>query len=93
LRIADIFGPDKGWRQGIYDYAMKSLHDDGEMQDPETWFSPEEVDDDEAWLFDDDGAVPLFGHRERSMVGASADATIPYDELQRFVKPGSALAP
>ena len=91
LRIEHIFRTDKDWQQGIYDYAMKDLREQGDTQNPESWFSSAEVADDEAWLFDDDGAVVLFGHGERSMVGASADASIPYDVLQPFLRPDTPL--
>jgi uncharacterized protein len=90
LRLADIFGKEKDWQQGIYDYAMKDLHEGGDMQDPERWFDRAEVDDDEAWLFNDDGAVLLFGHGERSMVGASAEVAIPYDVLEPYLQPAAA---
>jgi uncharacterized protein YecT (DUF1311 family) len=90
LRLADIFDKEKDWRQGIYDYAMKDLHEGGDIQDPERWFDRAEVDDDEAWLFNDDGAVVLFGHGERSMVGASAEVAIPYDALEPFLQPAAA---
>jgi uncharacterized protein len=90
LRLADIFSQEKDWRQGIYDYAMKDLHEGGDIQDPERWFDRAEVDDDEAWLFNDDGAVLLFGHGERSMVGASAEVAIPYDVLEPFLQPAAA---
>jgi hypothetical protein len=91
LRIADIFDPDKDWQQGVYDYAMKHLREQGEIHDPESWFTNEAVDDDDAWLFDDDGALLLLGHGERSMAGASADVPIPYDVLQPFLRPGAAV--
>ena len=87
LRIADIFRSDRDWRQAIYDLAMKHIHEDGDFQDPESAFGPSDIDDDEAWLFDDDGAVLLLGHLERSMVGASAEVAIPYNELQPFLRP------
>ncbi len=92
LRIADIFDPGKDWQQGVYDQAMKYLHEQGETHDPESWFNSEAVDDDDAWLFDDDGALLLLGHDERSMVGASADVPIPYEDLQPFMRPASPLA-
>jgi uncharacterized protein len=92
LRIADIFRTDQNWQQGVYDLAMKVLRDGGDIKDPESWFNREDVDDDDAWLFDDDGAVLLFGHRERSMVGASAEAPIPYGELQPFLRPDAPMA-
>lgn len=93
LRIADIFSPDKDWQQVIYDAAMKYLNEQGDVSKPESWFNSEQVDDDDAWLFDDDGAVLLFGHWERSMVGASADVPIPYDVLQPLLRAGVQLAP
>ncbi len=92
LRNADIFRPDKDWQQGVYDYAMKHLGDQGNFQKPESWFGTEDVDDDDAWLFENDGALLLLGHGERSMVGASAEVPIPYDVLQPFLRPDSPLA-
>jgi uncharacterized protein len=92
LRMSDIFvkGPD--WQQAVYAAAMKAVREQGEIHDPESWFNSDAVDDDDAWLFDDDGAVLLLGHGERSMVGASADASIPYDVLQPFFRPDAPMA-
>ena len=87
LRTADIFRPDRDWQQGIYDYAIKEIREEGEIQKPESWFSRDEVDDDDAWLFDDEEATLLLGHGERSMVGASSDVSIPYEALQPFLRP------
>jgi uncharacterized protein len=92
LRMADIFRPDANWQRAIYDYAMKSIRDDGEIKDPENWFPLEAVVDDDAWLFEDDGAVLLFGHGERSMVGASAEVTIPDEVLQPLLRPDAPMA-
>jgi uncharacterized protein len=93
LSLDDIFDPKQDWQQIIYDYAMKSLHEGGDISNPENWFSSPEVVDDDAWLFDADGAVLLFGHGERSMVGASADVPIPYDVLQPLLRPGTPVIP
>lgn len=86
LHVTDFFRPDLNWRQLLYDLVMKHIRDDGDFQDPESTFSPSEIDDDEAWLFNDDGAVLLLEHGERSMVGASVEVSIPYDELQPFLR-------
>ena len=83
LRTADIFESDTDWQQGIYDYAMKDLREQGDIAAPESWFSRAEVDDDEAWVFDGEAATLLLGHGERSMVGASADVSIPYEVFSR----------
>ena len=91
LHLADIFSKEKDWQQSIYDYAIKDIREAGDIQDPERWFNSGEVDDDEAWLFNDDDAVLLFGHGERSMVGASAEVSIPYDALQPFLQPAAAI--
>ena len=93
LRTGDLFSSDKDWRQGIYNFAMKSLREEGEISKPESWFSSDAVDDDDAWLFDDDGAVLLLGHGERSLAGVSADVTVPYDELRPFLRPDAPIAP
>ena len=86
LHLTDIFRPDQDWRKPLYDIAMKHIHEDGDFQDPENTFDTSAIDDDDAWLFDDDGAVLLLGHGERSMVGASVEVSIPYDELQPFLR-------
>jgi hypothetical protein len=65
---------------------MKQLQEDGSISKPETWFSVGEVDDDDAWLFDDEEATLLLGHGERSMVGASVEVPIPYEVLQPFLR-------
>jgi hypothetical protein len=93
LRIADIFSPDKDWRQGIYAFAMKSLREAGEIENPESWFSSDDVNDDDALLFDDDGAVLLLGHGERSLAGASADVTIPDDVLRPYLRSDAPISP
>ena len=93
LHIADLFSADKDWQQGIYDYAMKDIHEQGDFQEPEKFFGSADVDDDDAWLFDDDGALLLLGHGERSMVGASAEVPIPYQVLQPFLRPDVVVRP
>jgi uncharacterized protein len=90
LRLVDLFRSDKDWKQVTYDFAMKSLRE-GDMHEPEQFFDAAQVDDDEAWLFDDDGATLLLGHGERSMVGASAVVSIPYDVLQPFLRPDAPI--
>jgi uncharacterized protein len=92
LRIADLFRSDRDWQQAIYDLAMQHIHAAGDIQDPESAFAPSSIDDDDAWLFDADGAVLLLGHGERSMVGASADVAFPYDELQPFLRSDAPVA-
>ena len=90
LRVIDIFLKQPDWQQSIYAFAMKAVREQGDIHDPESWFNSDAVDDDDAWLFDDDGAVLLLGHGERSMVGASADAAIPYDVLAAVLAAGCA---
>jgi uncharacterized protein len=92
LRVSDIFLKEPGWQQAIYSLAMKAVREQGDINNPESWFNDGAVDDDDAWLFDDDGAVLLLGHGERSMVGASADAAIPYDAMRPFVRPDAPMA-
>jgi uncharacterized protein len=91
LRVIDIFLKEPGWQQTVYALAMKAVRERGDINNPESWFNSATVDDDDAWLFDDDGAVLLLGHGERSMVGASADAVIPYDVLQPFLQPDAPM--
>lgn len=91
LRVSDIFLKEPGWQQAVYALAMKAVREQGDIQDPESWFNSDAVDDDDAWLFDDDSAILLLGHGERSMVGASADASIPYDILQPFLRPDAPM--
>jgi uncharacterized protein len=86
LRVTDIFLKEAGWQQSVYAFAMKEVREQGDIREPESWFNSDAVDDDDGWLFDDDSAVLLLGHGERSMVGASADAAIPYDVLQPFFR-------
>jgi len=90
LRLVDLFRSDRDWKQAVYDFAMKSLRE-GDVHEPEHLFDAEQVDDDEAWLFDDDGATLLLGHGERSMAGASAEVAIPYDVLQPFLRPDAPI--
>ena len=92
LRVIDIFLKEPDWQQAVYAFAMKAVREQGDIHDPESWFNSDAVDDDDAWLFDDDSAVLLLGHGERSMVGASADAPIPYDILQPFFRPDAPMA-
>jgi len=92
LRVSDIFLKEPDWRQALYALAMKAVREQGDIHDPDSWFNSDAVDDDDAWLFDDDGAVLLLGHGERSMVGVSADAPIPYDVLQPFLQPTAPMA-
>lgn len=93
LRTADLFNSGTDWQQGIYDFAMKSLREEDEIKNPESWFSSGTVNDDDAWLFDDDGAVLLLGHGERSLAGASGEVTIPYDVLLPFLRSDAPIVP
>jgi hypothetical protein len=86
LRIADIFTPDQNWQQVIYAYAMKEIREENDIKDPETWFTLEEVNDDDAWLFDDEQVTLLLGHGERSLVAASADVSVPYEVFRAFLR-------
>jgi hypothetical protein len=92
LRVIDIFRKEPDWQQAVYAAAIKAVREQGEIRDPESRFNSDAVDDDDAWLFDDDGAVLLLGHGERSTVGASADAAIPYDTLQPLFRPDAPMA-
>jgi uncharacterized protein len=92
LRVIDIFLKEPDWPQAIYSLAMQAVREQSDIGNPESWFNIDAVDDDDAWLFDDDGAVLLLGHGERSMVGASADAPISYDVLQPFLRPDAPMA-
>ena len=91
LHVADIFKPDQDWQQAVVAYAIKYIHENEDMRDPESFVHTDDVEDDEAWLFDDDGAVLLLGHGERSMVGASVDVPIPYDVLAPYVRADAPL--
>jgi len=86
VRVHDIFHPDRDWQQAVYDYAMHQLQEAGEISNPESWFTQAEVDDDDAWLFNDEEAMLMLGHGERSLAGASAEVTIPYDFLRPFLR-------
>jgi uncharacterized protein len=90
-RIANVFRPDQSWQQAVVDYALKYIHEHDDIQDPESFVRPEDVEDDDVWLFDEDGAVLLLGHGERSMVGASDDVPIPYEFLAPYLAPTTPL--
>ena len=92
LRVIDLFLKGTDWQQAVYAFAMKAVREQGDIHDPESWFNSDAVDDDDAWLFDDDGAILLLGHNERSMVGVSADASIPYDVLRPLFRPDAPIA-
>jgi uncharacterized protein len=91
LRLADIFRSDRDWQQAIYDYAMKQIREAGEISEPSGWFNVHELDDEDAWLFDDEEATLLLGHGERSLAGASADVSISYDVLKPFLREDAPL--
>jgi hypothetical protein len=91
IKVADLFRPDLDWRRAIMDHVRNWLREDGSFGDPDSIASFGNPDDDEGWLFNDDGAVLLIGRGERSMEGTSADVPIPYDVLLPFLRPDTPL--
>jgi hypothetical protein len=73
LRLTDIFRSEMNWQQAFYDFAMKEVLEDDNIKNSESWFTPAEIDDNDAWEFEDEEATLLLGHGERSMVGVSAE--------------------
>jgi uncharacterized protein YecT (DUF1311 family) len=91
IRIADLFRSGKDWRQAVRDAVLAWLKDDGSFDKPEEIAALCEPDDNEGWLFGDDGAVLLCGRGERSMVGASADVPLSYAALRPYLQPDAPL--
>jgi uncharacterized protein YecT (DUF1311 family) len=85
----DALFADGKWKAAIVAYALDDVKD--AVQDPGSLIYEASVDDPSAWVFDDDGAVIRFGHGERSMAGASAEVTIPYDVLEPYLRPDAPL--
>jgi uncharacterized protein YecT (DUF1311 family) len=88
LDFAGLFA-DGDWRAAITQFAIKYL--EGEVGDPAGFVADFPIDDPQAWVFDDDGAVLRLGHGERSGAGASADVEIPYDVLAPLLRPDAPL--
>jgi uncharacterized protein YecT (DUF1311 family) len=91
IKIAALFRPDKDWRQAVRGAVRAWLNDDGSFDKPEDIAALCDPDDNEGWLFNDDGAVLLLGRGERSMVGASAEVPVPYETLRPYLKTDAPL--
>jgi hypothetical protein len=91
MRVADLFRSGTDFRDAIAETVRawaKENVSDAAVDDLVAMASP---DDDESWLFDDNGGVLLIGRGERSMVGLSADVPIPYTVLAPFLVPDAPL--
>lgn len=87
IHVADLFKPDTAWHKAVLDEALSWLNDNADFGKPNEVLALADPEDDESWLFDDDGGVLLIGREERSMAGTSADVPIPYKVLAPFLRP------
>ena len=44
IGVAELFRSDQDWQRVVYDFAMKQIREQGEIKDPESWFTVAEVD-------------------------------------------------
>jgi uncharacterized protein len=91
LNVETLFRTDADWRAAVTEHARSWLNTEGDSGDPEAVLSLLELDDNEGWLFNDDGAVLLPGRGERSLAGASAEIPVPYDVLAPYLSPDAPL--
>jgi uncharacterized protein len=90
LRIADLFQADADWHRVVSEHARAWLREESDNADAAD-FLDDGLDDNEGWLFNDDGAVLLLGRGERSMAGTSAEVPIPDDVLAPLLRPDAPL--
>ena len=91
VHVVDLFRPGVDWHAVVTARARDWLREESDNPGAADYLNDRTLDDNESWLFDDDGAVLLLGRGERSMAGDFADVPIPYDVLVPLLRPDPPL--